>query len=565
MYIYISWHNKKNKSHMDELNNIRFWLDIASEFESSREKELQRYPYRFNLINELGANENAHTRIMLQLLSYKEGNNYRFLCSFIDMLCRTNSIYSLQILNPVIIYNKDYIDGLIEDRSKEYAIIIENKICNAPDQYKQIERYYKQVISYGVRKECIFVIYLTLDGRKKVSEYSLPDSLRKELEGNFVEMNYKDNILPWLKNDILPNIMRKDYLLESGIEQYIDYLEYELGISNLDKLIQGAMNDFIYEKLNLKDKSLQDKWNFLNQSITELNNLRNSLSELQKNESDMLIQSWDAISKTYFPGMTSNQINIGYYQIFLKDISDYIHFEWKLEVQKLFNSNSHTIALHVENGDMLRLSRNDMLREIAIQCGYECNFSDEKRNVVAICKNYFCDKPFSLMSDFERGNFLKIAYDEVKLIKETIETTFHKLDREENCIQDLCSSLNENNNIVEKWRTYPESKDAIWDLLVSFNANSNEIGIESSFSINKEGLIVFRIYITVWQKKHWSVYKDRIKKHYPDYFIDDKSDRVYLHLPEIIIGYDLNSWTDKKNDIISSLNEVYAYMETLKQ
>lgn len=389
---------------MDELNNIRFLLDIAGEFEDSREKELQKYPYRFNLINELGANENAHTRILLQLLSYKEGDNYRFLRSFIDLFSKTNSIKFLQNqnLNPVITYNKDYIDGLIEDHSKKYAIIIENKIRNAPDQYKQIERYYKQVVSYGVRKEFIFVIYLTLDGRKKVSEFSLTDSLRKELEGNFVEMNYKDNILPWLKNDILPNIMRKDYLLESGIEQYIDYLEGELGISNLDKLIQGSMNNFIYEKFNLKHKSLQDKWNFLNQKIKELDNLRNSLSELQKNESDMLIQSWDAISKTYFPDMTSNQIHIGYYQIFLNDISDYIHFEWKLEVQKLFNSNSHTIALHVENGDMLKLSRNDMLIEIAKQCEYECNFSDEKRNVVAICKSYFCDKPFSLMSDFER-------------------------------------------------------------------------------------------------------------------------------------------------------------------
>lgn len=555
---------------MDGLNNISFWLNIASEFEASREKELHKYPYRFNLINELGANENAHTRILLQLLSYKEVSNYRFLCSFIDMLCRTSNIYSLQsqIRNPVITYNKDYIDGLIEDQSKEYAIIIENKIHNAPDQYKQIERYYKQIINKGVRKECIFIIYLTLDGSKKVSEYSLPDSLRKELEGNFVEMNYKDDILPWLKSDILPNIMRKDYLLESGIEQYIDYLEYELGISNLDKLIQDAMNNFIYEQLNLKGMSLQDKWNFLNQSIKELNNLKNSLTELQQKESDMLIQSWDAISKEYFPGMTNNQINGGYYQIYLEGISENIHFEWyPIYNAQLFNCNSHTIALHIENDNnkfnMLKLSRNKKLRDIAKDYGYYIDFPGEKKKVAAIYKSYYCDKPFSLMSDSERRKFLRTAYDEVTLIKETIETTFHKLDGEENCIQELCSSLNKNNNIIETWRTYPDDKGAIWDLLVSFNDDSNMIGIEASFSINKNGQVVFKSYITVWQKKDWDIYNNRIRNDYPHYYIDVQRDRVYLHLPDIIIGDNLKKWIDKKNEIVSSLNEIYTYMKTL--
>lgn len=555
---------------MDDLNNISFWLNIASEFGISREKELQKYPYRFNLINELRANENAHTRILLLLLSYKEGGNYRFLRSFNDMLCRTCNIYTLQNQkwNPIITYNKDYIDGLIEDKSKEYAIIIENKICNAPDQYKQIERYYKKVINKGVKKECIFVVYLTLDGSKKVSKYSLPDSLRKELERNFVEMNYKDNILPWLKSDILPNIMRKDYLLESGIEQYIDYLEYELGISNLDKLIQSDMNSFIYEKLNLRDLSLQDKWNFLNQSIKELENLKNSLAVLHQKESDMLIQSWDAISKEYFPGMTNNQIKDGYYKIYLEGISENIHFEWySINIEQLFNCNSHTIALHVENDNdkfnMLKLSRNQKLRYIAEYYGYYIDFPDERKNVAAIYKSYYCDKPFSLMSDSERRKFLRNAYEEVIPIKEAIEATFHKLDGEEICIQELCSLLNESNNNVETWRTYPDNKDAIWDLLVSFNDNSNMIGIEASFSINEDGQVVFKSYITVWLKEHWDIYNNRIRNDYPGYYIDTESDRVYLHLPAIIIGDDLKSWTDKKNEIISSLTKVYDYMKTL--
>jgi transcriptional regulator of heat shock response len=62
----------------------------------------------------------------------------------------------------------DYIDAKIE--TKNFCIIIENKINNAVDQDRQIERYVDKVKPHNNN---IFVLYLTLDGNKDASHDSI--------------------------------------------------------------------------------------------------------------------------------------------------------------------------------------------------------------------------------------------------------------------------------------------------------------------------------------------------------------------------------------------------------
>ena len=64
-----------------------FWINFAEELSKIREKERQKLPYNFNLIDELHANENAHTRILLKLLNYNISEEYAFLKSFLFMMC----------------------------------------------------------------------------------------------------------------------------------------------------------------------------------------------------------------------------------------------------------------------------------------------------------------------------------------------------------------------------------------------------------------------------------------------------------------------------------------------
>ena len=197
-----------------------------------------------------------------------------------------------------------------------------------------------------------------------------------------------------------------------------------------------------------------------------------------------------------------SDIKNGYYQIFLNNINRDIHFEWIPIYEKdLFTSTSYRMVLHVENDNenlnMLKLARNDALREKAYSLNYELVFSENNRNSDALCKWYYSDKPFAEMNLDSRNNFFNQSYFEVKELKNIIEETFHKLDGEVSCINEL--SVLMSNMTKHNWRVWPENKDIAWDLVASFNDATNPIGIEASFAVNKDKQVVFRSYITVWR------------------------------------------------------------------
>ena len=556
-----------------------FWLDFAEELSNIREKERQKLPYHFNLIDELKANEDANTRILLNLLSYNISGEYVFLKSFVSMMCSHNHgliFPQNNIHKPNIKFNKEHIDGLIEEPSKEYAVIIENKINWAADQDQQLVRYFNKIKQHGVKECDIYVIYLTLDGTKKVSSNSLPDWLRKNLDNGkrFIEMSYKDDILPWLKQDILPEIKIKESLIESGVRQYIDYLEGRLCLRESEKPIKTIMNKTINEKL-LQGKSICEQWMTLNRSIENIQNLQIDLQNAYDNITNPVIEQWDNITKQYSnEWQTNNELKKGgYYQIFLKNISQDIHFEWCLvskSEKDLFCKSSYRMVLHVEAPknscllNMLRLERINELKVKAKECNYSLTF-DENGGADAIFKEYTTpnNTPFADLDDFKKILFLKECYNEVKALKEIIETTYHKFDGENTIINELCQSLQNCTNY--HWRTWPEN-DCCWDLVTDFNQETNRIGIEGSFAVNPDRMIEFRSYITVWEARNWDIYEKELKEHYPNQFIDkiDASNRVYLHLPTIIIGNDLNSWNRGMcSAIIHQLKETFDYMKEL--
>ena len=91
-----------------------------------------------------------------------------------------------------------------------------------------------------------------------------------------------------------------------------------------------------------------------------------------------------------------------------------------------------------------------------------------------------------------------------------------------------------------------------WDLGISFNDNSNKIGIECSFDADKlSPTASFYIYITVWNRNCFAPYEAALKEKYPHCEIDKhpSNNRIYLHLP-VINGED-------EEQIISKLTEYY--------
>ena len=218
------------KNQFTESYNGEHWFDLARELAEIREKERARLPYSFNIVDELRANENAHTRVLIKLLSYTKKGEYPFLKTFFERIRNKCEDFNVRINNPQIKFNFDNIDGLIEDAWGAYSIIIENKIHFAADQDRQIERYYNIVKDrHKINGKHIYVIYLTLNGLKEVSSTSLPDSLNNELGDRFITMNYRDDILPWLEQEVLPEIKITEKLLEYGISQYNSSLKISRG------------------------------------------------------------------------------------------------------------------------------------------------------------------------------------------------------------------------------------------------------------------------------------------------------------------------------------------------
>ena len=118
-----------------------------------KHKDLMKsYPYNINIIDELHADENAHSRILMKLLQFNEDMSFPILDSLLKELGINETI-----LTPIFTSDaSDRIDLLIKD--EKYAIIVENKIHDALDQENQLNRYIKEVERKGF--DSFYIIYL---------------------------------------------------------------------------------------------------------------------------------------------------------------------------------------------------------------------------------------------------------------------------------------------------------------------------------------------------------------------------------------------------------------------
>lgn len=217
------------------------------------QEQLTKLPYPFLLLNEIHPNENDHSRVLAKLLRYADPNlGYPILFSFLQ----TQVFYNLTFeearnkatkicqQSPKIRFNKDNID--ISIHTADFGIIIENKINYAKDQDKQLQRYIEE---FKDGQE-VWAVYLTWDGTKKPQDNSLTGKAMEELNINaatakieesyyepqnsdlpvrLVEINYQQDILPWLENSLLKEIpfpgKDRRYLFPH-LQVYVDCLKY---------------------------------------------------------------------------------------------------------------------------------------------------------------------------------------------------------------------------------------------------------------------------------------------------------------------------------------------------
>lgn len=246
-------------------------IRLLDSFSDRYKKGKVELPYHINLIDELHANENAHTRILLKLLQFNYLGNYPILRSFFDLMEQKmeRKFKVGEIKHPKIRFNQENIDGLIEE--SEYVVIIENKIHGAIDQEKQIDRYVEIARKHCLKEDKIFVIYLTTNGAKEVLERSFDKAKTllgytdRQNTGRFVPMSYRMDILPWLEQVVLPGCMLKDEYLISALQQYIDHLKGMFDLRNEERImtekildevlgLQGSLADKMKQLIDYKER-----------------------------------------------------------------------------------------------------------------------------------------------------------------------------------------------------------------------------------------------------------------------------------------------------------------------
>lgn len=283
---------------VEELRSISEILELGAYFEDLVIEKRSKLPYQINLIDELRAVENAHSRILVKLISYSEGKKFPFLEIFFALLGL--DFGKIMVKKPVFTAEKHRIDALISDRIGQYSVIIENKVHGAIDQEEQIEKYINNQIKNGFKYEQIFVVYLTKEGGSP-SLTSLSNKKRNEIKNRYIEINFNEHIIPWIEEKILPTCHDKDILLVSAIHQYVDHLKGMLNLRKIEKNMNQELKDDLAYKLNLNEISDKyEKIKLINAQNETINVVQNFISELQKDTILDLFEEWSLrIIETY--------------------------------------------------------------------------------------------------------------------------------------------------------------------------------------------------------------------------------------------------------------------------
>ncbi|MBO4778896.1 MAG: PD-(D/E)XK nuclease family protein [Bacteroidales bacterium] len=506
-------------------------------------REKLKLPYHVNIIEELHINENAHSRILLKFLLYQNDNGkYEIFQSLLEYIRRNNDrsnmFGDIKITKPILTQEIARIDMWIRD--KNYAIIFENKARNAVDQDSQLSRYIERTINRGYKKEQIFVIYMppTL---KEPAEQSW-GTYEEEFKKRYFCLSFREHVLPWLKNDVIPNVRQKDLYLSSALVQYVDYLEYTIfKMSEIYKNMNMELKKIITSHLELEKKTPVEQVHLLDEKITSIVELKSQMEELKE------------------------QIQIKY-------------------IANIVDSNKGDLDIHVEKYKVTTVVEDAIVELNANNKGFYCTiYYKDFKNIEedSILLKFIDDNILDTSDDKYVWKYLttdiECFEDLFKLFLKVIKKYRDEYFKQQSAIKKLKGKLQELQELPEKkdeWHIWHG-----WILAVSFNDNTEKkIGIESNFEEeNGNACAKFKIFITTWGNhdeslNSWNLYETAIMKEskYGDFDLDKGetaggNGRVYLHVTKRK-GSDTDGIDGSNTDgIIEKLSECYSFLEKLEK
>lgn len=437
--------------------------EVAESIESERSRVSNRQnPY--NVFTAWKMSENDHAKMFLALMRYQNASGrYLLLNSFLNRFAkgRDKMIHYQNISDVNILFNPRYktdtannfIDGLITftANGRRIAIIVENKIYDAPDQPEQIRRYINHMTEdEGVDVNNVWVFYMTGDGSKEVDEKSYGGNCEDDSVGigrRFVPLAYNSDIVNWLKNDILEARIYPE-ALTGVVRAYVESLEKDMfAEDNSDVWRMDVLCNCVIGHHNLKKMSEEDCFRLYafrdevaevrHQMREEIANGREQNMRAVENLYEVcrrLIQEIEQLTFGKFEECTIELLNEewkkelkkrgglqwtvghrggngkGYLQVRLGNEWGTAHWEWiPINTSKMWTDTEYTLELHVEGNVALanewrnHLQNNAILLPKNVALGKECTKTVLRYKIKTA-------KPIAQMKETELKELLKSIY-----------------------------------------------------------------------------------------------------------------------------------------------------------
>ena len=225
-----------------------------------------RAEHRVNVLDFAPMNENAHTSFLGTILRHEHCGKQIFIKSFLKRIfdCSNDGIdfvdEKFDVKEQVTINNGRVLDLCLE--SKSQYIVLENKVCLASDGDRQMLDYWKhcELMAKKSHKKPR-LIYLTLAGGAP-ADWSLDEKEHQVLVDNqcYFEASYRDEVLAWLKEDVLPNCLYSEACLVHSISLYVDRMARKVG-GDVDECLASQAAKFLSHVGVLKGRIPDDSNN----------------------------------------------------------------------------------------------------------------------------------------------------------------------------------------------------------------------------------------------------------------------------------------------------------------
>lgn len=435
--------------------------EVAESIESARSRVSNRQnPY--NVFTAWKMSENEHTKMFLALMRYRDASGrYALLNSFLNRFAkgRDKMIHYQNISDVNILFNPRYktdkansfIDGLITftANGRRIAIIVENKIYDAPDQPEQIRRYIEHMTKdEGVDVNNVWVFYMTGDGSKEVEEQSYGCDAGTDIGRRFVPLAYNSDIINWLKSDILEARIYPE-ALTGVVRAYVESFEKDMfAEDNSDAWRMDMLCNSVIGHHNLKKMSEEECFR-LYAFRDEVAEVRHQMREEIANgrEQNMralenlykvcrrLIQKIEQLAFGKFEECTATLLNEhwkgelkkhggvrwtvahrgvggdkGFLQVRLGNEWGTAHWEWiPVNTSKMWTDTEYTLELHVEGNVALANEWRNHLQNNAILLPKDATLGKECSKTVLRYK-IITAKPIAKMKETELKELLKSIY-----------------------------------------------------------------------------------------------------------------------------------------------------------